>query len=123
MVEMEVSTEQVRLMIAGDRIAAAEVSCAAGWNQTPEDWQMLLDLAPTSCFGIEAEGRLVATTTLLCYQRTLAWIGMVLTHPDYRGRGFAHRLVRAALDRADSLEIETIQLYPTEHTRSLYPTL
>jgi predicted GNAT family acetyltransferase len=84
---------------------------------------MLLDLAPTSCFGIEAEGRLVATTTLLCYQRTLAWIGMVLTHPDYRGRGFAHRLVRAALDRADSLEIETIKLDATEHGRSLYASL
>jgi len=123
MVEMEVSTEQLRLMIAGDLTAAAELSCAAGWNQTPEDWQMLLDLAPTSCFGIEAEGRLVATTTLLCYQRKLAWIGMVLTHPDYRGRGFAYRLVRAALDRAASLEIETIKLDATEHGRSLYASL
>ena len=84
---------------------------------------MLLDLAPNSCFGIEALGRLVATTTLLCYQRKLAWIGMVLTHPEYRGRGFARRLVRAALDRADSLGMGTVKLDATEHGRSLYASL
>ena len=123
MVEMEVSTQQLRFMTAGDLTAAAELSCAAEWNQTPEDWQMLLDLAPNSCFGIEADGRLVATTTLLCYERKLAWIGMVLTHPKYRGRGFARGLVRAALDRVDSLGIETVKLDATDEGRPLYGSL
>ena len=120
MVEMEISTEQLRLIKAGDFAAALELSRAAGWNQTPEDWRMLLELAPDGCLGIEAEGRLVATTTLLCYQQRLAWIGMVLTHPDYRGRGFARRLIAAAQDRADSLGIETVKLDATEQGRPLY---
>src|SRR5260370_37184294 len=81
---------------------------------------MLLELAPDRCLGIEAEGRLVATTTLLCYQRRLAWIGMVLTHPNYRGRGFARRLISAALDRADSPGVETVTLGATEQGRPLY---
>jgi GNAT superfamily N-acetyltransferase len=120
MVEMEISTEQPRLINAGDFAAALELSRAAGWNQTPEDWRMLLELAPDGCLGIEANGWLVATTTLLCYQRRLAWIGMVLTRPDYRGRGFARRLIAAALDRADSLGIETVKLDATEQGRPLY---
>ena len=120
MVEMEISIEQLRLIKAGDFAAALELSRAAGWNQTPEDWRMLLELAPDRCLGIEAEGRLVATTTLLCYQQRLAWIGMVLTHPDYRGRGFARRLIAAALDRADSLGVETVKLDATEQGRPLY---
>jgi GNAT superfamily N-acetyltransferase len=123
MVEMDISTEQLRFMTAGVLTAAAELSCAAGWNQTPEDWQMLLDLAPNTCFGIEAHGRLVSTTTLMRYQQRLAWIGMVLTHQDYRGRGFARRLVRAALDCADSLGMGTVKLDATEHGRSLYASL
>jgi len=53
---------------------------------------MLLELAPQTCFGIEQDRRLVSTATLVCYGRRLAWIGMVLTHPEYRGRGFAHAL-------------------------------
>jgi len=120
MVEMEISIEQLRLINAGDFAAALELSRAAGWNQTPEDWRMLLQLAPDRCLGIEAEGRLVATATLLCYQQRLAWIGMVLTHPDYRGRGFARRLIAAALDRADSLGVETVKLDATEKGRPLY---
>jgi len=123
MVAMDISTEQLRLMNTGDFTAALELSCVAGWNQTYGDWNMLLEVAPDGCFGIEADGRLVATTTLLCYEQRLAWIGMVLTHPKYRGRGFARRLVRAALDRVDSLGIETVKLDATEQGRSLYVDL
>src|SRR5207244_10651472 len=101
MVGMEISTEQLRLMKTDDLAAATELSAAAEWNQTPEDWQMLIGLDPHNCLAIEADGRLVSTTTLLCYSQRLAWIGMVLTSANYRGRGFARRLLAAALDRAD----------------------
>src|SRR2546423_14442021 len=64
-----------------------ELSTQAGWNQTPEDWRTLIQLDSKGCFGVEVEGRLVATTTLLCYGRLLAWVGMVLTRVEWRGRG------------------------------------
>jgi GNAT superfamily N-acetyltransferase len=121
MVAMQMSTEQ-RLMGVEDTAAAFELSSAAGWNQTPEDWQMLRDLAPDGCFALEADGRLVSTTTLLCYQQRLAWIGMVLTKPEYRSRGFARQLLASALERADSLEVETIKLDATDQGRPLYET-
>ena len=123
MVGTQVSTEQLRLMNAGDLAAALELVRAAGWNQTSGDWRMLLDLAPNSCFGIEVDGSLVSTTTLVCYEQRLAWIGMVLTREGYRGRRFARRLVAAALDRADSMGIETVKLDATEQGRSLYESL
>src|SRR5436309_3689849 len=120
MVEMETSTEQLRLMTPDDLAAATELSAAAGWNQTPEDWQMLIGLEPHNCFAVEADGRLVSTTTLLCYSQRLAWIGMVLTSANYRGRGFARRLLAAALDRADSLGIETVKLDATDDGKPIY---
>jgi GNAT superfamily N-acetyltransferase len=123
MIDMQISTEQPRLMKSGDLASAAELSSVAGWNQTPEDWQMLLHLEPTGCFGIEVDGRLVATTTLLDYEQRLAWIGMVLTHPEYRGRGFARRLVAAVLARAESRGRETVKLDATDQGRPLYESL
>src|SRR2546430_8621883 len=120
MVGMEISTEQLRLMTTDDLAAATELSVAAGWNQTPEDWQMLIGLEPHNCLAIEADDRLVSTTTLLCYSQRLAWIGMVLTSANYRGRGFARRLLAAALDGADALGIETVKLDATEQGRPLY---
>jgi len=113
----------VRRLCKGDLAAAVELSALAGWNQTADDWCMLMDLAPQGCFGIESDGALVATTTLLCYGQQLAWIGMVLTKPDYRGRGFAHTLVTHALHAADSMGVKTVKLDATDQGQHLYERL
>ncbi len=120
MMAMQISTEQQRLLNPRDLTEAVELSAAAGWNQTREDWSLLMEFAPQGCFGIEADGKLVSTTTLVCYEQRLAWIGMVLTHAEYRGRGFARRLLVKALDHADSMGIETVKLDATDQGRPLY---
>jgi GNAT superfamily N-acetyltransferase len=120
MIAMPVSAEQLRLLNSKDLTAAFELSAAAGWNQTVEDWAMLVELLPEGCFGIEVDRRLVSTTTLVCYGQRLAWIGMVLTNAEYRGRGFARRLLGEALDRADAMGVETIKLDATDQGRPLY---
>ena len=123
MTEIRSSTTCVRTLCAGDLAAAVELSSIAGWNQTEDDWRMLMDLAPERCFGIAADGVLVATTTLLCYGRQLAWIGMVLTKPEYRGRGFARTLVTHAIKSADCMGIKTVKLDATEQGQHLYKSL
>jgi ribosomal protein S18 acetylase RimI-like enzyme len=106
-----------------DIAIAAELSAEAGWNQTEDDWRMLLRLNPENCFGIEADGRLVSTATLACYGRQLGWIGMVLTNGAYRRRGFARALLLHAIDRADQLGIESLKLDATDQGQSLYESL
>ena len=113
----------LRLLHSGDLAGAVELSRLAGWNQTIDDWEMLLRLEPQGCFGIELDDRIVATTTLLCYGAQLAWIGMVLTNPEYRRMGFARRLVEAALERAGSLGINCVKLDATPEGRPLYEKL
>ena len=103
--------------------AAMELSCAAGWNQTAEDWQALLELDPEGCLGLDCDGRLAATTTLVCHDSSLAWLGMVLTHREYQRRGFARRLVEEALALAEARKIETVKLDATDAGRHLYETL
>ena len=102
---------------------ALELSRLAGWNQTSDDWELLLRLDPKGCFGIEVEGHMVATTSLLCYEQQLAWIGMVLTKPDYRRMGFARRLMQAALERSASLKIASVKLDATADGQPLYEKL
>jgi GNAT superfamily N-acetyltransferase len=120
MIAMDTSTGQVRALRPSDLAAAVELSSIAGWNQTEEDWRMLVTAASTRCFGIEADGQLVSTTTLVCYEQRLAWIGMVLTKPEYRGRGFARRLLGHALDSANSLGVATVKLDATDQGKPLY---
>lgn len=102
---------------------ALELSAGAGWNQTEADWLALMNDSPDGCFGIVCDGRLVATTTLVCYEKRLAWVGMVLTHPDYRRRGFARLLVERAIELAREREVGTIKLDATDQGRPLYLSL
>ena len=88
----------VRRLTASDLDDALELSQLAGWNQTREDWDRLLRLEPDGCFAIERDGKVVATATAVRYGTDLSWIGMVLTHPDWRGRGLASELLAAVLD-------------------------
>jgi GNAT superfamily N-acetyltransferase len=110
----------LRLLTEKDVPAAMELSTQAGWNQTPEDWRTFIQLDSNGCFGVEVEGWIVATTTLLCYGRLLAWVGMVLTRVEWRGRGFARNLLATALARADQLGIATVKLDATEQGQPVY---
>jgi GNAT superfamily N-acetyltransferase len=99
------------------------LSEAAGWNQTAEDWLRLLELEPEGCFGIDADGRVAASATVIAYGRELAWIGMVLTLPEYRGRGFATRLMERCLEFCQQRGIATVRLDATEQGRPVYARL
>jgi GNAT superfamily N-acetyltransferase len=110
----------LRRLTASDISQALLLKQAAGWNQTREDWLRLLRFEPEGCFGIERDGRLVATTTAICYGRELAWIGMVLTAPEFRGQGMAGSLMRATLDYLEARNIQWIKLDATDMGRNLY---
>ena len=68
------------------------LSDEAGWNQTPEDWEIFFRYGEVLGF---AEGdRLVATAAALPYGESLGWVSMVLVTPEWRRRGLATELVR-----------------------------
>lgn len=113
----------LRRLTFADLPHAVEISAAAGWNQTLVEWSNLLELAPETCFGIELDGSLAATATLLPYGRRLAWLGMVLTKREYQRRGLARQLMAHTLQAADALGIETVKLDATDQGQPLYEKL
>lgn len=114
---------EIRRLTADDEAAALEISTADGWNQTAGDWAAMIALNPETCFGIDCDGELVSTATLTCYGDRLAWIGMLLTRPEFRRRGFARQLLERALHEADARGIRTVKLDATEQGEPLYETL
>lgn len=110
----------MRTLGAADIVAALRLTEAAGWNQKPEDWQRVLALEPEGCFGIDCDGALAATGSVVCYGRELAWIGMVLTLPEYRSRGFARAIMERAIEYSDERGVRSIKLDATDMGRPLY---
>src|SRR5271163_3494270 len=94
-------TSAVRTMKPSDVLSAMELSTFANWNQTPADWYRIMQLSAEGCRCIEDVGRIVATATLLPYGTHLAWIGMVLTRPEYRRQGLARWLMEDAIASAE----------------------
>jgi GNAT superfamily N-acetyltransferase len=113
----------IRTMKPGDIPSIMELSAAAGWNQTPDDWLRIRQLSPQGCRLIEDEGRVVATTSLLSYGTRMAWVGMVLTRAEYRRQGLARRLMEDAIASAERKGIRTLKLDATDEGRPLYESL
>ncbi len=110
----------IRLLNYSDIPAAMRLKEAAGWNQTEADWRRLLALAPDACFGIDCDGVLAATMTAISYADDLAWIGMVLTAPEFRNRGFARALMRHTLDHLRCSGVSWVKLDATEMGARIY---
>lgn len=113
----------VQTMMPSDTPSAMELSAAANWNQTREDWCLIMQLSPPGCRCIKAAEKIVATTTLLPYGTHLAWIGMVLTRSEYRRQGLARQLMEDAIAMAEQLGVRTLKLDATDQGRPLYESL
>jgi GNAT superfamily N-acetyltransferase len=112
-----------RTLTTADLPDLLALSAGAGWNQTPDDWLRLLELAPETCFGVEAGGRVVSSAALIVYGGGVAWIGMVLTLNEHRGRGYATALMDRCLVEADARGIGCVKLDATAQGEPLYRKL
>ena len=113
---------EIRLLDEGDIHGAMRLKELARWNQTESDWRRLLWLEPRGCFCATVDELLVGTTTTTVYGNELAWIGMVLVDPEYRRRGIAKQLMRAALDYL-SERVATVKLDATPEGQPVYEHL
>ena len=100
-----------------DASACLELSAAAGWNQTGEDWWMMLTAGRG--FGYRAGEALIATALFLPYRVSCGWIAMVLVEAEYRRRGLATALMQKCIGAARSAGM-TAMLDATADGREVY---
>lgn len=112
----------IRPFTPGDIALGMRLKSAAGWNQTEADWRRALELQPDGCFVGVCDGTPAATLTFCCFG-PVAWIAMVLTDPEFRGRGLATALMRRAIDDLQSRGVKTIRLDATPLGRPVYQRL
>jgi predicted N-acetyltransferase YhbS len=111
----------LRPLAAADLPFAMSLKEAAGWNQTPRDWEELLALRPAGCFLAAWEGRPAGTVTTIDYGGVLGWVGMLLVAPGLRGRGIGKRLLDAACKSLAG--VATVKLDATPAGRKVYAPL
>lgn len=111
---------QIRLMTPADISAGMRLKDIAGWNQTKEDWQHFLHLNPGGCFVTEWLGQVVGTVTTIIYEDCLAWVGMVLVDPRFRGKGIGTALLLKAIGYLDAKGVPCVKLDATPQGKPIY---
>ncbi|MCP4512974.1 MAG: GNAT family N-acetyltransferase, partial [Fuerstiella sp.] len=121
----------VRAMREDDLADADRLRAVAGWNQMPADWLRILRYQPDGCFVATISDAVVGTVTTTSYPHhvaigepvPLAWIGMMLVHPDQRRKGIASALMRRSVDYLNESGVQCIKLDATPVGEPVYARL
>lgn len=114
---------KIRRLGLADLKFAQTVRELAGWNQTDADWRRFLGHEPDGCFLAEWDGVPAGTVTTTAYGGDLAWIGMMLVHPDCRRRGISTALMRQSIAYLQGRGVRCIKLDATPAGEPVYQRL
>ena len=113
----------IRLLQSPDIHTACSLCRIAGWNQLPRDWERFITYEPGGCFAAVFQDSVIGTVTTTTYGTDLAWIGMMLVHPDHRRRGVASALMDRALEYLTRRNVECIRLDASPDGQPVYERL
>ncbi|OFD50178.1 hypothetical protein BWGOE3_16370 [Bacillus mycoides] len=117
MIELEMRVERLRKEKIEDIVA---LSFYIGWDYNREEIETILNTGIV--YGVvNAKEELIASAAIILYGETLASIGMVIVHPDYKGRGIGKIITDSCVK---SVSTQTpIMLIATDEGKSLYEKL
>jgi GNAT superfamily N-acetyltransferase len=114
---------QLRQMTPEDATRGAALVKKIGWNQTAAIWEQTIRWSGNGSFCLATDDELLATVIVICYGTELAWIGMVVTHPDYQRQGLARQMMKVGLNYAKERGIQTVMLDASQMGYPLYVKL
>lgn len=111
----------MRRLTEDDAAACVALCQAVGWiRHDLSSWIKRIRLAGEGSFGLFVDERLVGTALGLAYDQSIAWVGVVVTHPDFQRRGYSTRLMETVLDYLKKQGVQCIMLDATPQGRPVY---
>ena len=114
------SSPAIRPFVPDDISSGLELCRIAGWNQLSTDWECLLAAAPDGLFAAVEDDRVWGTASAVLHPPSLGWIGMILVHPNKRGRGIAAAFMETCIAHLRTRGAHTIKLDATDLGRPVY---
>lgn len=115
------SSYKIRSLLLQDINQAIRLSNAEKWNQTEQDWALLIGSPGNIALAALDGDKIIGTSTAIIYANDVAWIGMVLVDKNYRGRGVSKMLLIAIFEQLQSCG--SIKLDATPAGQAVYETM
>ncbi|AVR31411.1 MULTISPECIES: GNAT family N-acetyltransferase [Bacillus cereus group] len=117
MIELEIRVERLKKEQIGDIVA---LSSYIGWDYNREEIDTVFNSGIV--YGVWNERKeLIASAAIILYGEALASIGMVIVHPNYKGRGIGKVITNSCMS---SVSAQTpIMLIATDEGKPLYEKL
>src|SRR5512138_1069645 len=88
----------LRHLSIGDAAACTALANRVHWAHDVTTWERCIRWSGENALCLTIGDQIITTALLTRYSDKLAWIGMVVTDPDYQGRGYAKRMMLTAID-------------------------
>ena len=98
----EINSIRLRKMELSDMKELMRLKNAESWNQTENDWSLLIQYKDSINLVAETDNIIVGTITAINYANTVAWIGMMLVDKKHRGKGISKILLNEAIKKLNN---------------------
>ncbi len=95
----ENNSVRLRKMELSDMVELMRLKNAESWNQTKNDWRLLIQYKNSINLVAETDNTIVGTVTAINYANTVAWIGMMLVDKIHRGKGISKILLNETIEK------------------------
>ncbi len=96
------------------------LSSSIGWDYDKDDIQTVMSSGKV--YGHKTEnGKIVSSAAIIPYGSSLASIGMVIVHQDYRGKGLGRKVTQKCLDSVSGNTM--VMLIATEEGKPMYESM
>jgi GNAT superfamily N-acetyltransferase len=117
----------LRVMTPDEAPAVISLMQKIGWNHTLEQTRQNITWGGGGSFCLAFDKHIVTTAIALKYSQRLAWVGLVVSDPEYQRRGFARRLMNHVMQYLSDVEsvmldasVAGFPLYDSMDFQSLY---
>jgi predicted N-acetyltransferase YhbS len=114
---------RIRVLNESDVAAATALANVEGWNQTSQDWRLILRHSAGGSFMASLGGRMIGTVSTVKYAAALGWIGMLVVVEKHRGQGVGRSLMQAAMNYLQESGVQGVKLDATPAGQPLYRSL
>lgn len=101
---MSLTEPTLRRLTPADAAECAALAGSVAWTHSVPLWQQFIRWGGAGAMCLSMDDRIAVTAVALTYSPRLAWVGAVIAHPDFQGRGYAKQMMQHVMEHLKNVQ-------------------